>query len=392
MKQLTPESARSMSVHAHSLSSGHPTTSQVASRVVGLHNTTQHTPHLSVRARVSGFERRHLEDLMWDEWRLVRFRAMRLTMFVFPLDLLEIAAAATRHLTAGLAERWFRDSQLTRNEFERTAALVEETLATRPMTVRDLRKELNVPPSVDLPGIVGRLCDAGRLVGGEPPASWRSSVRRYHRWVDVLPQVDPHRWKEAAAQQELIRRYIDSYGPVTMSDISWWTGLTKKLCREALDGIEVEEISVEGWPGPLFATEIAPRDDLAVVRALPILDPYVQGYRDRHRLLDPGLGDHVWDWGGNAAATVVQGGRVIGVWQSVDKPLPTVLYHLFDDEPRPVVKAAEHDLAAAGRMYFDREVNVTRVLDMTSLNSPGRRRSAAHPLDGRLHRASRQNS
>jgi hypothetical protein len=381
-----------MSVHAHGLNSGYPTASQVASRIVGLHNTTQHTPHLSVRARVPGFERSHLEDLMYDEWKLVRFRAMRLTMFVFPLDLLEIAAAATRNLTAGMAERWFRDSQLTRSEFDRTAALVEEALATRPMTVRDLRKELSVAPSVDLPGIVGRLCDVGRLVGGAPPASWRSSVRRYHRWIDVLPQVDLHRWDEAAAQRELIRRYIDSYGPVTLSDISWWTGLTKKLCREALEGIEVEEISVDGWPGPLLATEVAPCDDEAVVRALPILDPYAQGYRDRHRLVDPALDEHVWDWGGNATPTVVLGGRVIGVWQTVVKPEPTVLYHLFGDEPRQVVKAAEHDLAAAGRMYFDREVNVTRIPEMTSLNAPGRRRSAAHPLDGRLHRAPRQRS
>ncbi len=390
MMKLEPDSARSMSVGVHGLGDDDLAPLQVASRVVGLHNTTQHTPHLSVRARVSGFERSHLENLMWGEWKMVRYRAMRLTMFVFPLDLLEVAAAATRHLSAGLIKRWFQDAQITEKEFERLASQVEETLAANPTTVRDLRKELDIGPPTDLPGIVGRLCDVGRLVGGAPPRGWRSSVRRYHRWVDVLPGVDLHKWDAAAAQRELIRRYMDSYGPVTVNDISWWTGFTKTLCRQALEGIEVEEVEVDGWPGPLFATRFAPTDDEPVVRALPILDPYVQGYRDRQRLLDLALLEHVWDWGGNATPTVVRGGRVIGVWQTIDKPRPTALYHLFGDHPASVVDAAEQDVADAGHMYFDREVDVTRIAEMPSLNTPGGRRSAAHPLDGHLHRSSRR--
>lgn len=390
MKKLEPDDARSMSVGVHGLGSDDPTPLQVACRTVGLHNTTQHTPHLSVRARVPGFERSHLEDLMWGEWKMVRYRAMRLTMFVFPLDLLEIAAAATRHLSAGLATRWFEDAHITEQEFNRLASQVEEALATAPTTVRDLRKQLGIDTSIDLPGVVGRLCDVGRLVGGAPPRSWRSSVRRYHRWVDVLPAVDLHKWDPAAAQRELIRRYIDSYGPVTINDMSWWTGFTKTLCREALEGIDVEQVEVDGWPGPLFATRLAPNDDEPEVRSLPILDPYLQGYRDRQRLLDPDLYEHVWDWGGNAAPTIVHGGRVIGVWQTVDKPESAVLYHLFEDQPGSVVRAAEQDLADAGHMYFDHGVAVDRVVAMTPLNTRGARRSAAHPLDGRLHRASRQ--
>jgi hypothetical protein len=76
------------------------------------------------------------------------------------------------------------------------------------MTVRELRQTLKVPAEIDLPGVVGRMCDMGRLVGGGPPGSWRSNIRRYHRWLDVLPDVDLHRWDEDPAIRELILRYI----------------------------------------------------------------------------------------------------------------------------------------------------------------------------------------
>ncbi|MCP3995704.1 MAG: winged helix DNA-binding domain-containing protein, partial [bacterium] len=166
MMKLEPDSARSMSVGVHGLGDDDLAPLQVASRVVGLHNTTQHTPHLSVRARVSGFERSHLENLMWGEWKMVRYRAMRLTMFVFPLDLLEVAAAATRHLSAGLIKRWFQDAQITEKEFERLASQVEEPLAANRTAVRGVRKGRDSGPPPGLPGLGGRLCDVGRRVGG----------------------------------------------------------------------------------------------------------------------------------------------------------------------------------------------------------------------------------
>ena len=179
---------------------------------------------------------------MWQRWELARFRAMRLTMFIFPHDLLEIAAAATRHIAAPWAARWLRDSSLDQAGFARIADEVDAALTGNPMTVRDLRVALGVDKTVDLPGIVGRMCDTGRLVGGAPPQSWRSPVRRYHRWEEVLPGVDPYRWDEQAAQVELVHRYVDSYGPVTINDISWWTGIAKSRCRAALDQLDLEDL------------------------------------------------------------------------------------------------------------------------------------------------------
>lgn len=391
MTTVTAEEALASATHHHSLSQPGSSIEGVASRLVGLHNTSPVSPYLSIRARLRGFQRADLEALMWDAWRLARTRAMRLTMFVFPQELLEIAAAATRHLAEPLATRWMSDSGLSQAEFDRLAAAVNTALADGPLTVRSLRRTLHVPQAVDLPGVVGRMCDAGQIVGGAPPRSWRSSVRVYHRWKDVLPDVDLHRWDEDPAIRELIHRYIRSYGPVTMDDISWWTGITKGRCRATLAalGAQVEEVAVDGWPGPLYRTtdrDVA--DELGVgVTALPVLDPYVQGYRDRARFLDPARNDFIFDGGGNATATLVRRGRIIGVWQVMEEPVASVRYHLFAPGPASIRRAAEAEVAAAGSLYFDRSVDVVEMATMKPLNADGGR-SASHPLESRPHRGS----
>jgi hypothetical protein len=391
MRTLSADQGLAGALARHSLVRPGASIEDIATGLVGLHNTTQPTPYLSMRARRNGFTRPQLDELMWVKWRLARLRGMRLTIFVFPRDLLEIAAAATRHISEPLAARWLAESGITPEEFERLAAAVEEALDDGPLTSRALRRELGVPQSVDLPGVIGRMCDVGRLVGGAPPRSWRSSVRQYHRWADVLPEVDLHRWREADAIRELIRRYVRSYGPVTVDDISWWTGFTKGRCRRALEGLTVEEVAITTWPGPLYRTAGDPiaEDPGDAIRALPLLDPYVQGYRDRHRFLDPNRHGFVFDGGGNSAPTLLHRGRIIGVWQVSDDPEPSVRYHVFADQPASIRRAAEADLAEAGTLHFDHPVDVIEMAEMLPLRAGGGR-SASHPLDGRLHRASRR--
>ncbi len=393
MKTLTAEEGLAPALHQHSLSRPGSSIAAIATALVGLHNTSPVSPYLSIRARLSGFRRADLDALMWGSWQLARLRAMRTTMFVFPHDLLEVAAAATRHLSEPLATRWLRDSGLSAREFDALAASVDAALADGPLTVRALRRALEVPQAVDLPGVVGRMCDSGHLVGGAPPRSWRSNVRVYHRWGDVLADIDFQRWDPDAAIAELIARYIRTYGPVTLDDISWWTGFTKARSRAAIEALDarVTEVAVDGWAGPLYQAAGSHEADEgdSTATALPLLDPYVQGYRDRARFLDPARHDFVYDRGGNSAATLIQRGRIIGVWQFVDEPVESVRYHLFDAVPAEVRDTAEADLAAAGELYFELPVDVAAAATMKPLSADGGR-SAAHPLDSRLHRASRR--
>jgi hypothetical protein len=50
------------------------------------------------------------------------------------------------------------------------------------------------------------------------------------------------------------------------------------------------------------------------VSFLPVLDPYIMGYRDRRRFLDAAHQASVFDRAGNAVPTVWVNGRIVGVW------------------------------------------------------------------------------
>ena len=69
--------------------------------------------------------------------------------------------------------------------------------------------------------------------------------------------------------------------------------------------------------------------------------------------------------------------------------MESVRYHVFGAVPASVLRSAEADLAAAGDVYFGRSVDVEAVTTMNPLSADGGR-SASHPLDCRLHRASRR--
>ena len=79
----------------------------------------------------------------------------------------------------------------------------------------------------------------------------------------------------------------------------------------------------------------------------------------------------------------------LSVWQTSEDPSNSVRYHLFDPVPGSMRRAAEVELAAAGTMYFGKSVDVVEVTEMLPLSAYGGR-SAMHPLDDRIHRASRR--
>ena len=178
--ELTPRQARSLSLTRHALASPGTSILDVGTALVGLHATNPTTPYLTLRSRLPAFERNDLDDVMWQSWRTARVRAMRNTMFVLPLELVEIAWAATAHLSDAFAARWLRDAGLTPATFDRYADLIERELAESALTVRQLRTRLGLGRDVDVSGIVARMCDLGVLVGGASPRSWRSPVRAYH--------------------------------------------------------------------------------------------------------------------------------------------------------------------------------------------------------------------
>jgi hypothetical protein len=355
---------------------------QVADDVLGLHATSPTTPYLSLFERVQGFASDHLEDALYERRDLVRLKGMRGTVFLFSRRLAPLVFAATRAATLASDRRWLATNA---DGYARLAPKVVGALAGQSLTVKQLRQVLGA--DAELAGVVAMLCDEGRIVRDQPIGSRNSSTFRYRLWAEVLPDVVLDEWDEAAAMRELVRLYIDSYGPVTRADLIWWTGLPARRIDGALShlGDELVPVSVVGLEGELLMTASALDQTAAVdrggapVNLLPMLDPFTMGYRDRSRLLDPSLNETVIDRGGNATSVVLVDGRVAGVWDFPEAPNTAVRVLLFEPGHRGRKRILEH-AAETAAFWFDRPARVEEYTSMIPL----RQRSGVmrRPLDG----------
>jgi len=161
--------------------------------------------------------------------------------------------------------------------------------------------------------LISGLCVRGLLVRARPRGSWRSNLHQYALLPSWLPDVDLNATTPDAAQAQLVRWYLHALGPATFEDIAWWSGFTKRETKKALSALggEPVEVEIEGLPGDYLMLavdqqrlEAVERSSEPIVNLLPSLDPYIVGYRDRRRFIDPEHYDQVFDRAGNPFATV----------------------------------------------------------------------------------------
>ena len=179
----------------------------------------------------------------------------------------------------------------------------------------------------------------GAIIRGRPRGTWISSQYRWSTTVEWLGAPIPHLDPEAA-RAELVRRWLASYGPGTLTDIKWWTGWTLRHTREALAANGAAEVELDGGTGYVLADDDAPTPSSEPWAALlPALDPTSMGWKER----DWYFGDHVadlFDRNGNAGPTVWASGRVVGGWGQRENGTVAVRYlEDIDETHRSLVEA-----------------------------------------------------
>ncbi len=304
----------------------------VAERLVGLHATDPATVFLSARARVPDLAVADVEAALYDERTLVRHLGMRRTLFVLPTTLVPVVQAAfTDVIAAGERKRLARDVEagglapdgrawLDEAEAATMAALAavgETTGAGLSRAVPALQAKLTYAEGKSWGGEVGVvtrvltvLAAEGRIVRGRPRGSWTSGQ---HQWAPMVAAgqavVDP-----VEARTELVRRWLAAFGPATVADVQWWTGLGVRPVRAALAAAGAVEVDLDGAPGVALADDLEPEPASPSWAALlPALDPTTMGWKGR----DWYLGSHgpvLFDRNGNAGPTLWWDGRIVGGW------------------------------------------------------------------------------
>ncbi|MGH8974740.1 MAG: winged helix DNA-binding domain-containing protein, partial [Acidimicrobiia bacterium] len=244
----------------------------------------------------------------------------------------------------------------------RAEAKTLEALARRgPLTANELAAEV---PELDrhIPygegrkwaGVIGMssrvllgLAADGHIVRGRPRGTWRGTQYRWALVESWLGAAIPELAVEAA-RVELARAWLSSFGPATAADLKWWTGWTVTATRQALAGLDVVEVELEGSTGPglVLAGDLEPvASPDPWVALLPALDPTVMGWTQRDWYLGPHRPE-LFDTSGNAGPTVWCDGRVVGGWAL--RPDGEVAVHLLEPVGAEAAAAVE---AEAGQLH-----------------------------------------
>jgi hypothetical protein len=342
--------------------------SQVARDLVALHATDPATVYLSLAARLRQPQVAAIERALYDDRHLLRMLGMRRTMFVVPVEFAPIVQyACTQAIAAQERRRTLQlfgqarlvdedlAAWLSRVEDDTVAALDKRGAATAQelgVDVPDLRRQVLLAAGKSYAAMQGiatrvlmQLAADGRIVRGRPKGSWISSQ---YRWVPVeqwLPGGLPE-CSKAAAQIELIQQWLRAFGPGTLADIKWWTGLTMGEVKRALAALEVVEVGLgDAALGVLLADDADPEPPLEPwVALLPALDATPMGYAEREWFMGPHT-PALFDRSGNIGPTVWSDGRVVGGW--AQRKNGSIAFKLLEDvgsETERAIEAAAFDL------------------------------------------------
>jgi len=317
-----------------------------ATRSVGfLHATEPANVHLALVARAD-VSRDDIDKALFEERSVVRQLAMRRTVFAFPRELFPaVRGSAAARVADQLATRLAKEAQAGGLAEDgsawvaRVCAQVREAVSAKPLTtaqLRDLLPELalriemapgksyggNFPVA---PRVLSVLAADGSVVRGRNAAGWKVS-RPY--WTAVADWFggDPGALGEHDGYVEVIRAWLDRFGPGTEDDIVWWLGATKSAVRRALAALDAVEVALDhgrtGWLLPDDTAKVEAPPSYAAL--LPVLDPTTMGWKNRDFYLG-GHGAEIFDRNGNAGATAWVDGRIVGTWTQADDGTVVVL-------------------------------------------------------------------
>ncbi len=367
---FTTRQRRHLLAHRHHLGAGASDPLTVARDLVLLHSTDPATPYLGLRARVDGFEVRHLEQALLEDRSLWRLHSIRRTLFIVPAEdgaLVQGAAGwevARRERTRMV--KWIEDAEGGKGSARRLARMEGATLEALSGGAEMRTQELTAAvPGLDTRITLGSgkwttsaplssrllflMAMEGKIVRTRTAGSWRASQYLWARtdeWFGDglhegarIPTGKGASGVEASARAGLVRAYLTAFGPVRFEDVQWWTGWTKGKTEKALAGSGAMAIPLEeGGEGLILPETLDEAPALAEtspfdghVTFLPALDPTPMGWKEREWYLGEHatFGGPLFDRNGNVGPTIWMGGRVVGGW--AQRPGGEVVWRLLQD-------------------------------------------------------------
>ena len=347
---------------------------KVTEDIGGLHATHPISPYLSLFVRTLNFRRDDLDEILYEKRALGKIRYARKTVYVIPKGWIPGVFSATREMLEQRLGPYLEYLGLTQKDFTGISGSILKRVAGKRMTTKQIKKELQIDQNIS--AIVNLMCDQGMLIRGSPAKGWRSNLHTYHLFQEYFPGMDLNAVDVREAKKSMIERYLASFGPVAVGDASWWSGFTKTEVRNALEELKDKIIclKISGLEGSyimlasdLEQLESTENPDKPSVNLLPVLDPYLMGYKNRERYLDKEHYAKIFDRSGNVTSAILFEGKITGVWDFSEEKIPGVKIFLFEKVEPPILKEIRSLAKKIGEFISEKNVQVRKCRSMVPL-------------------------
>lgn len=289
----------------------------------GVQAQLMNAAYMSLWARTEDLMPEDIEDALVKTRTLVKTWAMRGTVHLLPAgDLMVYLKGLSRAGLHGHAQ-WLARRGVDRQTVERIVNAISRALARGPLTRRELSDEVRtrlgtqMARFVESPwgDVVKDACARGVVCFG-PTRGQEITFVLLDQWI---PAGHRRQLSTDEAEEALLRRYLKSFGPASLTDFVHWSGIQVAEARPILERIkgDVVEADVDGRPGLILKEDVAmlravkPRSS---VRLLPNFDAYLLGHRDKSHLVESAYYKLVYRKAGWISQTVLVDGCVRGTW------------------------------------------------------------------------------
>ncbi len=298
------------------------TAPQVADAVLGLHAARLPSPYAIVAARTG--DPAVPTSLFTTSVResLLTVRCMRKTLHALPLPLAAIAHAATLKFRDRDARRAVLNAGHAMATVERKIGHLCELLRDGPLSHRVIESHLASRRDVQ----VGRLAikvawERGTIAYVNSTTFWNREARTFALTSSAYPTLDLSVTRDQAVAK-LVTAYFDRYGPATVRDATWWSGLPATEIMTALLTCDRPVIAVATpWsdvPCLMFADQTESSASKATTTGVQFLaheDTALKAYfQTRRRYLGDLPQQQVFNQIGEALPTIIIDGGVAGTW------------------------------------------------------------------------------
>jgi len=300
------------------------------------------TPYLACWARMPSFKVEDLNRLVFDDRRLVQLETLRGCTMLVPRSQAAIALKIRTKTFTELSKQARQQMPIAEPDMERLKTAILKALQNGPRTSEQFRAAVPAPlvkdfgPDLKRIGMTNSLTLAINLLKEDgkllkQQAKKRLDFTEYSLALtsNVLPQVEPFDLRMEDACTQLAAQYFRAESPARVRDFAWWAGIN---VTDAIKGTgevkpKLVSIPVEGTKDEYLISEADLEEFLAfepresAVNFIPYRDTYLKGQREVvDRFVPSEHADKPFSrWKGklinDPLATIVQDGRVIGVWE-----------------------------------------------------------------------------